>query len=86
MKTTDFDYFLPEELIADYPLDCRSSSRLLVNINNVEHKCFKDIIEKSSKEQISFKATLAVSPKYILKGNRKNNNSKIRVVFDACFR
>ena len=44
MKTTDFDYFLPEELIADYPLDCRSSSRLLVNINNVEHKCFKDII------------------------------------------
>ena len=44
MKTTDFDYFLPEELIADYPLDCRSSSRLLVNINNVEHKYFKDII------------------------------------------
>tara|TARA_B100000989_G_scaffold230772_1_gene177598 strand:- start:889 stop:1908 length:1020 start_codon:yes stop_codon:yes gene_type:complete len=44
MKTTDFDYFLPEELIADYPLDCRISSRLLVNIDNVEHKCFKDII------------------------------------------
>ena len=44
MKTTDFDYFLPEELVADYPLDCRSSSRLLVNIDNVEHKCFKDII------------------------------------------
>ena len=49
-------------------------------------KCFKDIIEKSSKEQISFKAALAVSPNYILKGNRVNNNSKIRVVFDACFR
>ena len=28
-------------------------------------KCFKDIIEKSSKEQISFKAALAVSPNYI---------------------
>ena len=49
-------------------------------------KCFKDIIEKSSKEQISFKAALAISPNYILKANRKNNNSKIRVVFDACFR
>ena len=49
-------------------------------------KCFKDIIEKSSKEQISFKAALAVSPNYILRANRKNNNSKIRVVFDACFR
>ena len=44
MKTSDFDYYLPEELIADYPLDCRSSSRLLVNMDFVEHKSFKDII------------------------------------------
>jgi len=49
-------------------------------------RCFKDIIVKSSNEQISFKAYLAVSPNYLLKGNRKNNNSKIRIVFDACFR
>ena len=41
-------------------------------------KCFKDIIEKSSKEQFSLKAALAVSPNYILKGNRVNNNSKIK--------
>ena len=49
-------------------------------------KCFRDIIVKSSNEKISFKAALAVSPNYFLKGKRKNNNSKIRVVFDACFR
>ena len=49
-------------------------------------KCFKDIFEISSKEQISLNAALAVSPNYILKGNRINNSSKIRVVFDACFR
>ena len=49
-------------------------------------KCLRDIIEKSSKEQISFKAALAISPNYLLKVKRKNNNSKIRVVFDACFR
>ena len=49
-------------------------------------RCFKDIIVKSSNEQISFKAYLAVSPNYLLNGNRKNNNSKIRIVFDACFR
>ena len=49
-------------------------------------RCFRDIIVKSSNEQISFKAALAVSPNYLLKGNRKNNNSKIRIVFDACFR
>mgnify|MGYP002745356170 CR=1 FL=1 len=30
MKVTDFDYDLPEQLIAQTPLDNRSSSRLLV--------------------------------------------------------
>ena len=49
-------------------------------------KCFRDIIVKSSNEQISFKAALAVSPNYLLKGKRKYNNSKLRIVFDACFR
>ncbi len=49
-------------------------------------KCFKRIIIKSTKEQISFRATLALSPNYLLK--RKNNKriSKLRVVSDACFR
>ena len=47
-------------------------------------KCFRDIIEKSLNQQISFKAALAVSPNYLLKS--KNKDSKIRVVFDACFR
>ena len=30
MKTDDFDYFLPEELIAQVPLENREESRLLV--------------------------------------------------------
>ena len=49
-------------------------------------KCFKDIIEKSSKEQFSLKAALSLSPNYLLKGKRNYKSSKIRVVFDACFR
>ena len=49
-------------------------------------KCFRDIVGKSNNEQISLKAALAVSPNYFLKGKRKNSNSKIRIVFDACFR
>ena len=44
MKTSDFDYELPEELIATYPLDQRSSSRLLVYSNQIEHKSFKDVL------------------------------------------
>ena len=44
MKTSDFNYDLPEELIANYPLDNRSSSRLLVYTNEIEHKTFKDVL------------------------------------------
>ncbi len=45
MKTSDFNYDLPEELIANYPLDNRSSSRLLVYSDEVEHKSFTDILD-----------------------------------------
>ena len=30
MKTSDFDFYLPEELIAQYPLEKRDYSRLMV--------------------------------------------------------
>ena len=48
MKTDDFDYYLPEELIAQNPLKDRSSSRLLVlhkKTGLIEHKKFTDIID-----------------------------------------
>ena len=45
MKTSDFDYDLPEELIANYPVDRRSSSRLLIQSDVVEHKLFVDIAD-----------------------------------------
>ena len=47
MKTDDFDYFLPEELIAQTPLENRSESRLMVLKNNgkIEHKHFYNIID-----------------------------------------
>ena len=47
MKVEDFDYNLPEELIAQTPLKVRDSSRLLVlnkKTGEVEHKVFHDII------------------------------------------
>ncbi len=48
MKTEDFNYDLPEELIAQDPLEDRSSSRLMVlNKENgeVTHRIFKEITE-----------------------------------------
>ncbi len=46
MKKSDFFYDLPEELIAQYPVEPRDSSRLLVydrKTNKMEHKHFFDI-------------------------------------------
>ena len=48
MKTSDFYFDLPEELIAQEPLADRASSRLLVvdkETENVEHRHFRDIRE-----------------------------------------
>ena len=48
MDVKDFDYELPEELIAQDPLEDRSSSRLMVldkSTGDVEHRTFKDILE-----------------------------------------
>lgn len=48
MTTNDFDYYLPEELIAQTPLKERDKSKLLVldkEDGNIEHKHFYDIID-----------------------------------------
>ena len=48
MKLEEFDYYLPEELIAQHPVDKRDESRLLVlhkNSGEIEHKHFYDIID-----------------------------------------
>ncbi len=48
MRVKDFDYYLPEELIAQDPLEDRSSSRLLIlnrNTGETAHRHFCDIIE-----------------------------------------
>ena len=48
MKTADFDYNLPEELIAQTPVEPRDHSRLLVyhrKDHSIEHRHFYDIID-----------------------------------------
>ena len=47
MKTSDFYYDLPQELIAQDPLEDRSSSRLMVldkETGKTEHHVFRDIV------------------------------------------
>ena len=48
MKVSDFNYELPEHLIAQHPYDKRDEARLMVlkrKENEYEHKVFKDIID-----------------------------------------
>ena len=47
MKLSEFNYYLPEELIAQTPIEKRDESRLMVldkETGQIEHKTFKDII------------------------------------------
>ena len=48
MKVSDFNYILPEELIAQTPIQKRDESRLMVldrKNKTVEHKIFKNILD-----------------------------------------
>ncbi len=48
MKVSEFNYELPEELIAQTPIEKRDESRLMVldrSKQTIEHKTFKDIID-----------------------------------------
>ncbi len=55
MKLSEFDYILPQELIAQYPLKERDSARLMVinrNKGTIEHRFFKDITEYLCKDDL----------------------------------
>lgn len=48
MKVKDFDFYLPEELIAQHPMEKRDEARLLVlnkETGEIEHKIFKNILD-----------------------------------------
>lgn len=55
MKTEDFYYELPPELIAQHPAEPRDSSRLLVyhrDTGKIEHRIFRDITEYLGKNDV----------------------------------
>jgi len=48
LKVTEFDYHLPEDLVAQDPVDCRDQSRLMIvrrDTETLEHRMFRDIKE-----------------------------------------
>lgn len=82
MKVSDFNYYLPEELIAQTPLSDRSSSRLLVldkNTGKITHRKFTDIKEYLRKGDCLVLNNTKVIPAR-LNGFKENTNAPIEFV------
>lgn len=65
MKTSDFDYYLPENLIAQTPAEPRDSSRLLVydrKTDTINHKRFYDIVDYLKKGDVLVRNNTKVLP------------------------
>ena len=80
MKTSDFDYHLPNELIANYPLERRSSSRLLVHSEPLEHKTFKDIVNYFEEGDLLVVNDTSVIPARIF--GKKESGGSIEVMLE----
>ncbi len=82
MKTDDFDFYLPEELIAQHPLEKRDSSRLLVldrKTGEIEHKHFKDIIDYLDDNDVLVLNDTKVLPARLI-GEKEETKAHIEVL------
>ncbi len=82
MKTSDFYYDLPQELIAQEPLKDRASSRLLVlhkDSGEIEHKIFRDITEYLKKGDCLVINDTKVLPARLI-GARKNTGARVEIL------
>lgn len=82
MTKEDFNFYLPEELIAQDPLEDRSSSRLLVldkETGELEHKVFKDIINYLNAGDCLVINNTKVIPARLI-GEREGTGAKVEVL------
>jgi S-adenosylmethionine:tRNA ribosyltransferase-isomerase len=82
MKTSDFDYFLPQELIAQTPIEPRDSSRLLIldrNLGTIVHRRFYDIVEYLHKGDVMVFNDSRVIPAR-LKGKKSGSGGRVEML------
>lgn len=82
MKTSDFFYDLPDELIAQTPIEPRSNSLLLSldkNTGEVKHQHFYDIIDKLNQNDVLVINNSRVIPARLY-GNRTDTNANIELL------
>lgn len=81
MKLSQFKFRLPEELIAQYPIDHRDEARLMVvhrKTGEIEHKVFKDILEYFGDGDVMVFNDTKVFPA-LLYGNKEKTGARIEV-------
>ncbi|HHV65830.1 MAG TPA: tRNA preQ1(34) S-adenosylmethionine ribosyltransferase-isomerase QueA [Peptococcaceae bacterium] len=82
MKLEDFDYFLPPELIAQYPLEPRDSSRLMIlnkTTGDISHHIFRDIEKFLNPGDVLVLNKTRVIPARLL-GEKKGTGAQIEVL------
>ncbi|MCX7709182.1 MAG: tRNA preQ1(34) S-adenosylmethionine ribosyltransferase-isomerase QueA [Clostridia bacterium] len=82
MNLSDFNYNLPEELIAQEPLKERTMSRLLVldrDKDTIEHKIFKDVLQYLKQGDCLVLNDTRVIPARLL-GEKQDSGGKIEFV------
>ena len=81
MKLSNFDFELPEELLAKYPAEHRDESRLMV-LNRadqtIEHKTFKDVINYFDEGDVLMLNNTKVFPARMF-GNKEKTGARIEV-------
>ncbi|SFT82351.1 S-adenosylmethionine--tRNA ribosyltransferase-isomerase [Lishizhenia tianjinensis] len=81
MKLSEFNFELPEELIAEYPSKNRDESRLMVvhrDTGKIEHKLFKDVIDYFDEGDVMIRNNTKVFPARMY-GNKEKTGAKIEV-------
>ena len=82
MKTDDFDFYLPDKLIAQTPLDKRDSSRLLIldkETGDITHKHFSNIIDYLDKGDVLVLNDTKVMPARII-GTKEDTGAVIELL------
>lgn len=82
MDLHDFDYYLPEELIAQHPMEKRDMSRLMVlnkETGEIEHKLFMDIVNYLDEGDCLVLNNTRVIPARLL-GEKEGTGGKIEFV------
>ena len=82
LKTSDFYYDLPEELIAQFPSEQRDGCRLMVldkKSGEIQHKIFSDIIDYLNPEDILVVNSSKVIPARLI-GTTEKTGSEIELL------